>query len=84
MRIRGLPPSGTAGFSSCLRIPVRNAPDAKKLIASTSTAYGAVIRPMSPPATPGPEICAIVRLTSSFELPSMICSRSTRDGRYDW
>ena len=35
-------------------------------------------------ARPGPQICAVERLISSFELPSMICSRSTSEGRYDW
>ena len=36
------------------------------------------------PPSPGPEIWAAERLISNFELPSMIWSRSTSEGRYDW
>ena len=59
-------------------------PEATKLIASRRTAYGAVKISTSMPPRPGPEICAADRLISNFELPSMIWSRSTSDGRYDW
>ena len=82
----GLLPSAAsrAGGSSCLRMPRRNKPEPRKLIASTSTAYGAVKISTSPPAIPGPPTWAAERLISSFELPSMIWSRSTNEGRYDW
>ena len=72
-----------SGFSSGFRIPSRKSPEPTKLIASTSTAYGAVKISTSAPANPGPPTCAAERLSSSFEFPSMICSRSTSDGRYD-
>ena len=71
----------SAGGSSGLRIPRRNRPEPRKLIASTSTAYGAVKISTSAPAKPGPPTCAAERLISSFELPSMIWSRSTSDGQ---
>ena len=59
-------------------------PDARKLSASRRTAYGAVKTSTSTPPRPGPPTCAAERLISSFEFPSMIWSRSTSDGRYDW
>ena len=40
--------------------------------------------PIRPPPRAGPAVWAIVRVTSSLELPSMSWSRSTSDGRYDW
>ena len=55
-----------------------------KLIASVSTATGAVRIPISTPPRPGPPSCAAERLISSFELPSLSWSRLTSVGRYDW
>jgi hypothetical protein len=57
------------------------AADATKLIASPMTATGAESAATRTPPTPGPTICAALRLTSSFELPSTISSRSTSEGR---
>ena len=71
-------------FSSCLRIPSTNRPEARKLIASTRIAYGAFSAWTRTPATAGPLSCAAERLTSSFEFPSTSAVRSTSDGRYDW
>ena len=59
-------------------------PEPMKLIASTSTATGAVSAWTSTPAIAGPASWAPEREISSFELPSTSCSRSTREGRYDW
>ena len=55
-----------------------------KLSASAKTAHGAVRIWTRAPPNPGPATCAAERLISSFEFPSMICARSTSDGRYDW
>ena len=66
--LRGAPEP--AAGSSRLRMRSRNVPDARKLNASTSTAYGAVRSSTSTPPSPGPASCAVERLISSFELPS--------------
>ena len=76
--------SACSGGGSSRRMPKMKPPEAKKLIASTRMAYGAVIAATSTPAIPGPASDAAERLTSSFELPSTSCSRETSDGRYDW
>ena len=72
-----------SGLGSSLRIRKMNSPDARKLTASSRTAYGAVRISTSTPPSPGPPTWAAERLISNFELPSMILSRSTSDGRYD-
>ena len=78
------PSSRFSSGGSFLRIASRNTPEMKKLTESHTTAYGAVRSWISPPATGGPASWPAERVTSSFELPSMRCSRSTSAGRYDW
>jgi hypothetical protein len=58
--------------------------EATKLIASTSTASGAVNAWISSPARPGPAIDAPELEISSLALPSTNWSGRTRRGRYDW
>ena len=61
-----------------------NAAEIRKLAASTTIAYGAVMAAIRPPDTLGPPTCAIDTVSCSFELPSIRSSRSTSAGRYDW
>jgi len=69
---------------SAFRIEKMKSAEPRKLTASKRMAAGALSQPMSRPATPGPPSCAADRLISSLALPSMICRRSTSEGRYDW
>jgi hypothetical protein len=71
-------------FSSRLPIPSTKRPETTKLTASAAIANGALSTSTRTPARAGPLSCAADRLTSSFELPSTSCVRSTSEGRYDW
>ncbi|HEX5172739.1 MAG TPA: hypothetical protein VFV91_01175 [Gaiellaceae bacterium] len=55
-----------------------------KLTASATIAYGAVMKPIRTPDRLGPPIWATDTVSWIFEFPSIRCSRSTSDGRYDW
>ena len=72
------------GARSALRILKMKSAEPTKLTASKAIAAGALSALTTTPARPGPPSCAAARLISSFALPSISCSRSTRDGRYDW
>jgi hypothetical protein len=75
---------GGGSTRSPRRMRTSSTAEARKLIASARMATGAVTRPMSAPATPGPTRPAAEREISSFEFPSLSWLRSTSEGRYDW